>query len=115
MNLFSIYLLFFGISTLVGVPLLSSFQVTQIKGSTWLDWITNIGTTIGSSGGAFILISILVYFLIKPLSAMIKTAETRELTRDEKIKTQQILKKINLVSIISIAVRTPRIPSKFPP
>ncbi len=104
MSLFGIYLLFFAISTLVGVPLLSSFQVTQIKGSTWLDWITNIGTTIGSSGGAFILISILVYFLIKPLSAMIKTAETRELTREEKIKTQQILKRINLVSIISIAL-----------
>ena len=104
MSLFGIYLLFFAISTLVGVPLLSSFQVTQIKGSTWLDWITNIGTTIGSSGGAFILISILVYFLIKPLSNMIKTAETRALTLEEKVKTQKILKRINLVSIISIAL-----------
>ena len=80
MNLFSIYLLFFGISTIVGVPLLSSFQVTQIKGSTWLDWITNIGSTLGSAGGAFIVISILVYFIIKPLSNLIKTAETRSLT-----------------------------------
>ena len=104
MNLFSIYLLFFGISTIVGVPLLSSFQVTQIKGSTWLDWITNIGSTLGSAGGAFIVISILVYFLIKPLSGLIKTAETRPLTDDEKIQTQKILKRINLISIISIAL-----------
>ena len=104
MNLFSIYLLFFGISTIVGVPLLSSFQVTQIKGSTWLDWIQNIGTTLGSAGGAFILISILVYFMIKPLSNMIKTAETRALTLDEKVKTQKILKRIDLISIISIAL-----------
>ena len=104
MNLFSIYLLFFGISTIIGVPLLSSFQVTQIKGSTWLDWIQNIGTTIGSAGGAFIVISILVYFMIKPLSNMIKTAETRALTMEEKIKTQKILKRIDLISIISIAL-----------
>ena len=104
MNLFSIYLLFFGISTIVGVPLLSSFQVTQIKGSTWLDWITNIGSTLGSAGGAFIVISILVYFIIKPLSNLIKTAETRSLTHEEKIKTQQILKRINLISIISISL-----------
>ena len=104
MNLFSIYLLFFGISTVVGVPLLSSFQVTQIKGSTWLDWITNIGSTLGSAGGAFIVISILVYFMIKPLSNMIKVAETRDLTTDEKIKTQRILKRIDLISIVSIAL-----------
>ena len=38
MNMFQIYMLFFGISTVIGVPLLSSFQVTQIKGSTWGDW-----------------------------------------------------------------------------
>ena len=104
MNLFSIYLLFFGISTIVGVPLLSSFQVTQIKGSTWLDWIQNIGSTLGSAGGAFILISILVYFMIKPLSNMIKIAETRALTMEEKVKTQKILKRIDLISIISIAL-----------
>ena len=104
MNLFSIYLLFFGISTIIGVPLLSSFQVTQIKGSTWLDWIQNIGSTLGSAGGAFILISILVYFMIKPLSNMIKTAETRALTLEEKVKTQKILKRIDFISIISIAL-----------
>ena len=104
MNLFGIYLLFFGISTIIGVPLLSSFQVTQIKGSTWLDWIQNIGTTLGSAGGAFILISILVYFMIKPLSNMIKTAETRALTMEEKVQTQKILKRIDLLSIVSIAL-----------
>ena len=37
MNLFQLYMMFFGISTVIGVPLLSSFQVTQIKGSTWGD------------------------------------------------------------------------------
>ena len=60
MNLFGTYLIFFGLSTVVGVPLLSSFQVTQIKGSTWLDWGTHLGTTLGPAGGVFILISIIV-------------------------------------------------------
>ena len=104
MNLFSTYLLFFGISTIVGVPLLSSFQVTQIKGDSWGYWITHVGSTLGSAGGAFIVISIVVYYMLKPLSKMIKIAETRPLTYEEKIQSQRILKRIDIVSIISIAL-----------
>ena len=47
MNLFQIYMLFFGVSTVIGVPLLSSFQVTQIKGSTWQDWVSSLGASLG--------------------------------------------------------------------
>ena len=102
MNLFSTYMLFFGLSTVIGVPLLSSFQVTQIKGSTWVDWATHLGTTLGPAAGIFVLVSILVFFLHKPLVKLIKTAETRALTDEEKIQAQNILNRINLVSIISI-------------
>ena len=60
MNLFNIYLIFFSLSTVVGVPLLSSFQITQIKGSTWGDWASNLATTLGPAAGVFVLVFIIV-------------------------------------------------------
>ena len=107
MNLFGIYLLFFGLSTVIGVPLLSSFQVTQIKGSTWMDWVTHLGTSLGPAAGVFILISIIVYRMLKPLSKLVKEAETRSLTEDEKRDAQKILSRINTLSIISILLGYP--------
>ena len=107
MNLFGTYLLFFGLSTVVGVPLLSSFQVTQIKGSTWFDWVSNLGTTLGPAGGVFILISIIVYRMLKPLSKLVKEAETRPLSEDEKKYAQKILTRINTLSIVSILMGYP--------
>ena len=107
MNLFGTYLLFFGLSTVVGVPLLSSFQVTQIKGSTWADWATHLGTTLGPAAGVFILISIIVYKMLKPLSKLVQEAEVRPLSEDEKIHAQKILNRINTLSIISILMGYP--------
>lgn len=107
MNLFGTYLLFFGLSTVVGVPLLSSFQVTQIKGSTWADWATHLGTTLGPAAGVFILISIIVYKMLKPLSKLVQEADVRPLSEDEKIHAQKILNRINTLSIISILMGYP--------
>ncbi|MBO7582710.1 MAG: hypothetical protein J6T20_02835 [Treponema sp.] len=107
MNLFSIYLLFFGLSTVIGVPLLSSFQVTQIKGSTWMDWVSHLGTSLGPAAGVFILISIIVWRMLKPLSKLVKEAENRSLTEEEKHNAQKILSRINTLSIISILLGYP--------
>ena len=107
MNLFGTYLLFFGLSTVVGVPLLSSFQVTQIKGSTWADWASHLGTTLGPAAGVFVLISIIVYKMLKPLSKLVQEAEVRPLSEDEKIHAQKILNRINTLSIISILMGYP--------
>lgn len=107
MNLFGTYLLFFGLSTVVGVPLLSSFQVTQIKGSTWADWATHLGTTLGPAAGVFILISIIVYKMLKPLSKLVQEADVRPLSEDEKKYAQKILNRINTLSIISILMGYP--------
>ena len=107
MNLFSTYLLFFGLSTVVGVPLLSSFQVTQIKGSTWFDWVSNLGTTLGPAAGVFVLISIIVYKMLIPLSKLVKEAETRPLSEDEKKYAQKVLTRINTLSVVSILMGYP--------
>ena len=78
MNLFQIYMLFFGISTVIGVPLLSSFQVTQIKGSTWGDWVSSLGASLGPAAGICVVITIISYIIMKPLLNLIKKAETEE-------------------------------------
>ena len=107
MSLFITYLLFFGLSTVIGVPLLSSFQVTQIKGSTWLDWAQHLGTSLGPAAGIFVLVSIIAYRMIKPLSKLIKEAETRSLTDDEKKYAQKILGRINTITTISLLLGYP--------
>ena len=107
MGLFGIYLLFFGLSTVIGVPLLSSFQVTQIKGSTWMDWATHLGTSLGPAAGVFVLVSLIVYRMLKPLSKLVKEAETRPLTEEEKLLAQKKLRSVNTLSVISILLGYP--------
>lgn len=104
MNLFGLYMLFFGLSTVIGVPLLSSFQVTQIKGSNFQDWLSTAPLSLGPAAGIFIIISIIVYFLMKPLLNYIEEAKTRSLTEEEILNSHKILKKINLISTISIVI-----------
>ena len=107
MSLFGIYLLFFGLSTVIGVPLLSSFQVTQIKGSTWMDWATHLGTSLGPAAGVFVLVSLIVYRMLKPLSKLVKEAENRPLTEEEKLLAQKKLRSVNTLSVISILLGYP--------
>lgn len=107
MSLFQLFMFFFALSTIVGVPLLSSFQIVQIKGSTYSDWASSLIATLGPATGIFILISIATYFMLKPLMQTIKDAGSRDLSEDEQHKARNILKKVNLISIISIMVGYP--------
>ena len=107
MNLFQIYMLFFGISTVIGVPLLSSFQITQIKGSTWMDWISGLGASLGPAAGIFVLITIISYLIMKPLLKLIKKAEKEEITEEEKISVEKILKKIRILTTAALMAGYP--------
>lgn len=102
MDIFGIYMIFFGISTVVGVPLLSSFQVVTIKGSTYGDWLSSLGASLGPAAGIMIAISIIAYFILKPLKKAVKEAETRELTLEEKIKAKKVIDRLNIISIVSL-------------
>ncbi len=104
MNLFQLFMLFFGLSTIVAVPCLSSFQIVQIQGSTYGEWVKSLGASLGPALGIFILICIVTYILLKPLMETIKQTEIRKLTAEEKIKSHKIIKKVNMVAIISILV-----------
>lgn len=102
MNIYAIYLVFFGISTIIGVPLLSSFQITQIKGGTYAEWFSSIGATFGPATGVVIVVGLISYYMMKPLLSAIKEAEKRELTYEEKLKAGKVLNKLNVVTVVSL-------------
>ncbi len=107
MNLFQLYMLFFGVSTVIGVPLLSSFQVTQIKGSSWADWISGLGASLGPAAGICVVITIISYIIMKPLLNLIKKAETEPITEEEQRSVDKILKKIRILSTAALMAGYP--------
>lgn len=107
MSLFQIYMLFFGVSTVIGVPLLSSFQVTQIKGSTWGDWVTGLGASLGPAAGIFVVITIITYIMMKPLLDLIKKAETQPITKEEQESVDGILRRIKVITTIALMAGYP--------
>ena len=104
MNLFALYMVFFGASTVIGVPILSSFQTIQVKGDTLGQWLAHIDTTIIPAASAFVVISVIVYFVMRPLMELIKEAQVRDLTKEEVIKAHKILKRVNTISSVSIFI-----------
>ena len=107
MNLFQLYMLLIGISTIIGVPLLSSLQVTQIKGGEWIEWVGSLGATMGPATGISVVIAIIGYRVMKPLLQMIKKAERDEITEEEKKGIDGILKKIRIITTIALMVGYP--------
>ena len=107
MGIFGIFLIFFGLSTVVGVPLLSSFQVTQIKGSSYADWVSGLGATLGPALGIFLVVAVIAYYVMKPLTSAIKIAETRELTREQRFQACKVLKRLKLVTVTSLMAGYP--------
>ena len=107
MDIFGIYLVFFGFSTVVGVPLLSSFQVTQIKGSTVADWVSGLPVIMGSAILIFIAVSLIAYTIMKPLRQAIRESEIKELSQEEKLKANKILQRLKLVTVISLIIGYP--------
>lgn len=107
MNLFQLYMLLFGISTIIGVPLLSSLQVTQIKGGKWSEWVGSLGVTIGPATGISIIISIVAYIVMKPLLQLIKKAESEDISQEEKAGIETILNKIKIITTIALMIGYP--------
>jgi len=107
MNLFLLFAIFFGISTVVGVPLVSSFQVTQIKGSTYADWVSGLGASLGPASGILVAVCVIAYIILRPLQKLIKEAETRDLSQEEKLKAKKILNRLSIISTISLIAGYP--------
>ena len=95
-------MIFFGFTTIVGVPLLSSFQVTQIKGSTWADWLSSLGASLGPAAGIFLVVTLVTYIIMKPLLKTLKKSETQEIPEEELLQVEKKLAKIKLITRISL-------------
>lgn len=102
MNIFSLYSIFFCISTVIGIPLLSYLQIMQIKGSSFQEWISGIGTTLIPAAGLSVIIVVLVYSKMKHLVKMLKDVEERSLTDEEKTRAASIIRVVNRISTISL-------------
>ncbi|MBR1614483.1 MAG: hypothetical protein IJ673_03285, partial [Treponema sp.] len=102
MNIFALYSIFFCISTVIGIPLLSYLQIMQIKGSSFQEWISGIGTTLIPAAGLSIIIVALVYSKMKHLVKMLKDVEERPLTLEEKTRAAAIIRVVNRISTISL-------------
>lgn len=107
MTIYSVFMVFFAFSTFIGVPLLSSFQVTQIKGSTYSDWLSSMPVTLGATILIFIVVSLLAFVIMKPLLQLIKKAEKEDLSESEKIKANKVLKNLNIITVISLIAGYP--------
>ena len=107
MGIFGIFLIFFALSTVIGVPLLSSFQVTQIKGSTYADWVSGLPATLLPALAVFIIVAFISHRVMKPLIDAIKIAETRELTREQRFHASKSLKRLKIVTVTSLMAGYP--------
>ena len=107
MSIYAIFILFFGLSTGIGVPLLSSFQVTQIKGSDYADWVSGLGATLGPAFLIVVTVSLIARKVMAPLIQSIKKAESQELTDQEKEEASLVLNRLKIVTIISIIIGYP--------
>ena len=97
-------MLFFGCSTVIGVPLLSSFQVTQIKNSSWADWAGNLGTTLGPAAGIFVIICLITYSIIKPLLVIVKKAEQGDVSNEDKLCVEKVFRKLKIITTSSLMI-----------
>ncbi|MBR4630590.1 MAG: hypothetical protein IKO57_09135 [Treponema sp.] len=102
MNIFALYSIFFCIATVLGIPLLSYLQIMQIKGNSFQEWISGIGTTLIPAAGLAVIIVALVYSKMKHLMKMLRDVEERPLTFEEKIRATSIMRVVNRISTISL-------------
>ncbi len=107
MSIYAIFMIFFGLSTVIGVPLLSSFQVTQIKGSTYADWVSGLAATLLPAFGVFLIVALIARRVMKPLIESIKIAEKRELTREQRYEASKCLKRLKIVTVTSLMAGYP--------
>lgn len=108
MNLFAIFLIIFGLSTIVGVPMISFFQVTQVKNGLFsagvADWSSNLVATFVPAATIVVIIVFVSWSIIKPLLKILEDAKVRNLSVDEQNQAMNIFSKLNLLSTVTVLV-----------
>lgn len=103
MELYLLFLLIFGCTCIVGVPMLSYVQCTFIHGLPVSNWLEGLPTTFAVVLLIMGIVACISYFTMKPLIILLKKAKTEELTSDEKKLFSTVFKKLNTIITIVLA------------
>lgn len=104
MELYFLYLIIFGSTCIIGVPILSYIQYMCIHGMTISDWLEGLPTTISIVFALMALIAGLMFIVMKPLIVLMKKSKTEELERDEKLQFTKVFNKMAILSTIILLV-----------
>lgn len=93
MELFALYVAVFGISTLVGIPLLSYGQYTFIHGLGFNEWLAGLPMTLLIVVVNFMIVCVVAYIAMKPLIALLKKVRSGSpITPEERLSYGRVFK-----------------------
>ena len=98
MELYLLYLIVFGATCIVGVPILSYFQYMFIHGMTISEWIEGLPVTFGIVVVLIGIISVIMHAVMRPLIKILNKAKTEELEPEEKVIFAKIFSKMNIIT-----------------
>ena len=98
MELYLLYLIVFGATCIVGVPILSYFQYMFIHGMTISEWIEGLPVTFGIVVVLIGIISVIMHAVMRPLIKILNKAKTEELEPEEKVIFAKIFGKMNIIT-----------------
>lgn len=102
MELFFIYVAVFGVSTVIGVPLLSLTQYIFVHNKSVSEWAAGLGTTLGIVTVLFIIVSACAYFALRKTFPILKEAKDQALSEEEKKLFSKSFTNLGTVSFISL-------------
>ncbi len=102
MNLYTSYLLIFGIESLLNVTMLSFMENVIIHRTTVMQWVNGLPITWCIAGALFVIIAFIVRVIVNPLMDVLKRAKTGQVTEEEKYIFLPAFRKVKIASYLLI-------------
>ena len=104
MELYGIYLAIFGLTSLVGVPMLSFMQYHFIYGLPNSEWLAGLPMTVGIVGVIWISVAVIMRITMEPLIASMKKGKSEELSEEEKLNFVKVFRKMAKISAVALVI-----------
>ncbi|MCQ2592260.1 MAG: methyl-accepting chemotaxis protein [Treponema sp.] len=104
MELYLIFLAIFGATSLIGVPVLSYVQIIFIHGQTVKEWLHGLPTTFAVIVFLMALISIIMYFVLRPLIELLRKSKAQALSPFEISQFNRTFSKMALITTIILSI-----------
>ena len=98
MELYVLFLCIFGITSFIGVPVLSYVEYMFIHGETISAWLEGLTTTIIVVIALIFIVSGLIYIVMKPLIQSLKKSKLQDLTQEEKLQFSHVFRKMSYIN-----------------